>query len=65
METTLQKNCRLCIKINTAKLEKLYKNERKEKQGKKRRIMKKCMDAFYKKYPRWFFNYHNYHFFMS
>ena len=50
METTLQKNCRLCIKTNTAKLERLYKNARKEK---KRRIMgKKRMEAFYMKYPR-------------
>ena len=52
MQTTFQKNCRLCIKLNTAKLERLYKNERKEKQEKKRRIMKKRMEAFYKKYPR-------------
>ena len=48
MQTALQQNCRLCIKLNTARLERLYKNEKQEKQEKKRRLMKQ-REAFVKK----------------
>ena len=54
MQTTFQKNCRLCIQLNTGNLKKLYKNEGGGNDIKKRRLMKKRKEAFFKKLYKWF-----------